>query len=305
MKLKVIFNIILLSIIISCKDKIDNKSIGNESEIIKEYSKIDVEGHTFFKVTETDSGKILFKPCGANFEKYVMFGDSIFHHLGQEHFMFKITSKEISENQIIYKLIYKYNLEVPDTADSLIKIIPLDKNQKYWKINNDIFIDSIFSNTIPIHKELPCDEVCYDCPIIDNLKGNKKITGTWKVNCENGNASIKIEEGSAFLEIMFNQIYIDMIEIKGNNSEKEIRYKLKEKPEDLGSFATKMDWENFVNDKPIATIKEINEKTIYFYWYGFYNSKTKKREFTECEFQQEINEKNEGNIVLVKCKSDQ
>lgn len=158
----------LLSIIISCKDKIDNKSIGNKSEIKKEYSKIDVEGHTLFKITETDSGKILFKPCGANFEKYIMFGDSIFHHLGQEHFMFKITSKEILENQINYKLIYKYNLEVPDTADSLIKIIPLDKNQKYWKINNDIFIDSIFSNTIPIHKELPCDETCYDCPIIEN-----------------------------------------------------------------------------------------------------------------------------------------
>lgn len=300
MKLKIIFNIILLSIItISCKDKkFDNTNINNKNEGIEEYSKINITGHTFFKITETDSGKILFKPCGANFEKYIIFGDSVFHDLGQEHFMLKITSKEILENQTKYKVIYKYNLEVPETADSLLKIIPLDKTQKFWKINNDIFIDSIFYNTLPVHKELPCDEDCYDCPMIDNLQSNKKITGTWKVNCENGSASIQFENGSAFLEIMFNQIYIDMIEIKAHNTEKEITYKLKEKPEDLGIFATKMDWKSFVNDKPIAKIKMINDKKIFFYWYGFYNNKTKMREFTECEFNLETKDK---EIVLKQC----
>lgn len=55
-----------------------------------------------------------------------------------------------------------------------------------------------------------------------------------------------------------------------------------------------MDWKSFVNDK-----------SLYFYWYGFYNSKTKKREFTECEFQQETKGRNERNVVLIKCKSNE
>jgi hypothetical protein len=300
MKNKYILIIVATVLLTSCQ-KGEKLNKVKDSEILK--SKLNLEGRTFFKVTETDSGRVLYKPCGANIEKYVIYNDSIFHNLGQEHYMLKISSKESLENQINYKLIYKYNLEIPQNADSLIKILPLDKTQKFWKVNNEIFIDSVFASSLSIIKELPCDEDCYDCPEKNDSKPNEKITGTWKTNCENGNASIQIEDGKAFLEIMFNQIYIDMVEIKQNNYENSITYKLKEKPQDLGSFGVKMDWGNFINDKPIAYVKVINDKTIYFYWYGFYNHKTKKREFTECEFQQESNDKYEDiHIVLVKCE---
>ena len=43
-----------------------NKKIDN-------YSKIDFSGHTLFKVIETDSGRVLYKPCGANIEKFKIY----------------------------------------------------------------------------------------------------------------------------------------------------------------------------------------------------------------------------------------
>lgn len=295
--------IVLSFLVLSCK----KENIVNKKEVLKEHSKIDIIGHTFFKVTETDSGKVLYKPCGANIEKYVIYNDSIFHNLGQEYFMLNVTSIQRIEKYVAYKTIYKYNKEIPDTNDSIIKIVPIDKIKKFWKINNEVFIDSVYANTLSIKKELPCDEDCYDCEEnkeqASGLEKNDIINGTWKGSCEGGKASMDVENGNAFLEVMFNQIYIDMIEISRNDIEKGIAYKLKEKPEDLGSYAIKMDWENFINDKPVAYIKIIDDKTLYFYWYGFYNSKTKKREYTKCKFQLDSNEDYEDHhIVLKKCK---
>ena len=39
------------------------------------------------------------------------------------------------ENDIIYKMIYKNNKEIPESRDRNIKFISLDKNKKFWKIN--------------------------------------------------------------------------------------------------------------------------------------------------------------------------
>lgn len=45
-----------------------------------------------------------------------------------------------------------------------------------------------------------------------------------------------------------------------------------------------------------------DSSTLYFYWYGFFNNQTRKREFTECEFQQESNKKYEDNhVILIRC----
>lgn len=66
----------------------------------------------------------------------------------------------------------------------------------------------------------------------------------------------------------------------------------------MGTYGIKLDWKEYVNDKPIAYIKIIDDNTINFYWYRFYNKKTNKREMTECQFNQDSNEK---DIVLKKC----
>ena len=162
-KISILFSMLILAI--SCSDK--NTSVNKDN--VEHKSKIDISGHTFFKVTESDSGRILYKPCGANIEKYIIYQDSIFHNLGQEYFTMKI--KSISN--IGYNITYK--TEFPDGGESLIKIFSIDKNKKFWKINNEIFIDSIFSKNLQTIKELPCDDDCYDCPVQTIVKEECEI----------------------------------------------------------------------------------------------------------------------------------
>ncbi|QYS88831.1 hypothetical protein [Flavobacterium davisii] len=90
-----------------------------------------------------------------------------------------------------------------------------------------------------------------------------------------------------------------MSEIKKNDIENGVSYKLKEIPEDIGNIGRNLNWKEYLNDEPIAYIKMINDKTVKFYWYGFYNEKTKKREFKEISFNQE---KQGKEIILKLCK---
>ncbi|WP_326983274.1 hypothetical protein VUJ46_01630 [Chryseobacterium sp. MYb264] len=122
--------------------------------------------------------------------------------------------------------------------------------------------------------------------------------GTWQTNCTEGIGSMTIKGKQASLVVMSNQIYIQLVETKRYDSEKGIAYKLKNIPEDLGNFGIKLPWKDYLNDKTIAYVKVIDDKTLHFYWYGFYNDKIKARDFTESNFNQESQEK---DIVLKKC----
>lgn len=132
-----------------------------------------------------------------------------------------------------------------------------------------------------------------------NLSTQFNIDGIWKLNCETGIGNIFINGKNASLVVLYNQIYIDLTEIKRYDYEKGIAYKLKGIPEDIGNIGLKLNWKEYVNDEPIAYIKMIDNKTMNFYWYGFYNNKTKKREFKEVNFNQETTNK---EIILVKCE---
>jgi hypothetical protein len=63
-------------------------------------------------------------------------------------------------------------------------------------------------------------------------------------------------------------------------------------------MGSNLNWKEYLNDEPIAYIKIIDDNTINFYWYGFYNKKTKKREFKDNSFYQETPIK---DIILKKC----
>ncbi|WP_449388387.1 hypothetical protein [Chryseobacterium lineare] len=123
--------------------------------------------------------------------------------------------------------------------------------------------------------------------------------GIWKNDCKNGIASLTIKDKEGSLVVLFNQIYIEIEEIKRYASEKGIAYKLKSVPEDNGDFGIKLPWKDYLNNKPIVYLKILKTNEISFYWYGFYNNKTKKREITDCQFDQET-EKQE--IILKKCE---
>lgn len=135
---------------------------------------------------------------------------------------------------------------------------------------------------------------------INSAVQNKKYSaeGTWMVDCKKGVGHLSISGKEASLILLYNQIYIDMSELKRYDYEKGIAYTLKEIPEDIGEIGRGLNWKEYMNNEPIAYIKMIDDNTMYFYWYGFYNKKTKKREFKETNFQQESNSK---EIILRKC----
>ncbi|KFF01786.1 hypothetical protein [Flavobacterium hydatis] len=261
-------------------------------------SKIDfsvVNNHTLYEVKKINSINSIYEPCDATNKKYSI-KDSLLVYTTAQDGDFRYRILGIKKNNNDYELQIK-NTD-PTQNVSILNICKID--DKYYSINGKVFIDSIFINTIP-HIKQPCKE-CDNC---DDVKKQININevipnGYWKIDCKNGNSSINIKDKTAFLEVMFNQIYIDMIEIKRYDSDNGIAYKLKEIPEDKGNFGVNLNWKEYVNDKPIAYVKIIDDNTLYFYWYGFYNKKTQKREFTECGFQQE-NRKNQQEIILKKC----
>lgn len=229
--MKKLIHLIPIAFIIFFNSCNSNKKENNiqKNQTVDNYSKIDFSGHTLFKVIETDSGRVLYKPCGANVEKFKIYSDSIFHNLGQEYYTLNISSKEVLENEITYRLIYKYNSEKPENSDSILKIRPLDKNQKFWKINNDLYIDSVFVNTIKTVKELPCDEECYDCPeakdVLLNLKSNNHLVGKWVVNsCESPIGITINKKGDMVICVDPNQYYIHLSNINGGTKYKLNRF---------------------------------------------------------------------------------
>lgn len=159
---------------------------------------------------------------------------------------------------------------------------------------NDTFKKNIHKNQT-IEKEFQKND-----HKINSTAWNRKHSaeGTWMVDCKKGVGSLSVNGKEASLILLYNQIYIDLSELKRYDFEKGIAYTLKEIPEDIGEIGRGLNWKEYINNEPIAYIKMIDDNTIYFYWYGFYNKKTKKREFKESNFQQESNAK---EIILRKC----
>ena len=62
--LKLLLLFVISIVMTNCKDADKSIEISKNNKISKD--EFNLEGHTFFKVTETDSGKVLFKPCGAS-----------------------------------------------------------------------------------------------------------------------------------------------------------------------------------------------------------------------------------------------
>jgi hypothetical protein len=255
----------------------------------------EIKNHSFYEVKKNNSVNSIYEPCDASNKKYLL-KDSILLYTSAQDGDFKYRILNISKNKDTYQL--KIKNTDPTQNISTLSIKKIDS--KYFSINDKIYIDSTFIKTIP-HIKQSCEE-CGNC---DDAKpqirlDNQRLNGYWKINCINGNASMTITNKTAFLEVMFNQIYVELVELKRYNSENGIAYKLKEIPEDRGSFGAKLNWNEYLNNKPIAYVKVIDKNTLYFYWYGFFNKKKQKREFVECEFQQEKS-KDQQEIILKKC----
>lgn len=254
---------------------------------------------TWYEVKK-QGNNYLIVDCGYEGESFKIQNDSIYDHGTMEDSTFKIhhivkgddlTSFYINEND-------KY------------KISWIDKTKGIIKRESDIdgYTTKYYVSKVNLNKINRVKGSSKDCISSEDYTEPAKISesskiysanGTWKTNCSEGIGSITIEGKEASLVVMSNQIYIQLIETKRFDSEKGIAYKLKKTPEDLGTLGIKLPWKDYLNDQTIAYIKVIDNKTLNFYWYGFYNEKTKKRDFTESNFNQESKEK---DIVLKKCE---
>lgn len=79
-----------------------------------------------------------------------------------------------------------------------------------------------------------------------------------------------------------------------NNNEDKLCYKLQ-------GVDSKIDTEydikeDYYNDESVIEIEPMSETKIKFTWFGFYNNKTKKREYTDNPF-----DRNQNSVILNKC----
>lgn len=110
-----------------------------------------------------------------------------------------------------------------------------------------------------------------------------KLDGSWAFSTETSYASLNIKLGSGLLVVMSNQIYV-VVKIEKDKNKESYYNLFYVNPDDLGPGGIKMDWKNYSKTKKIGEIKQFNENEIEFKWFGFYNEKTKRNEFDECEF---------------------
>lgn len=275
---------------ISTKEISKNKNV-NASDYTTTWFEIKKQGNNYTIVD-----------CGYEGQSFKIQNDSIYDHDIMEDSSFKIhhivkkddlTSFYINEKD-------KYSISWINKEKGIIKrVSDIDDNIIKYYVNK--------SNLNKITKVKGTSKDCISSEEFDkpnrptNTSTNTlsySADGTWKTNCTEGIGSMTIEGKEASLVVLTNQIYIQLIETKRYDSEKGIAYKLKKIPEDLGTLGIKLPWKNYLNEQTIAYIKVIDDKTLNFYWYGFYNEKTGKREFKESSFNQESKK---SDIVLKKC----
>jgi hypothetical protein len=177
MKSKTSYIIILITffiILINCKKKQSNLSekSSTKQQVIKTDTisdKISLKilyGKTFYMITKTDSIDILYHYCNASINTIKVYKDSVFEDFGQEDYTMKVGKKELVENQILF-----FGKEEQSVPEKKYNFKYLNKNKGYWKINNKIYIDSLYINSLPSIKQ-PCIE-CWDKEDCDEMEKSK------------------------------------------------------------------------------------------------------------------------------------
>jgi hypothetical protein len=252
---------------------------------------------TWYEIEKREEGYRMVD-CGYEGEWIRIGEDSITEHDIMEESVFKIhhTVKDDNSTSIYISENEKYIISWIDKKKGIIQISStFNESKKY-------FVGKSYLGIIEKIKGTSKDCISNDKveqPKYSKFEKKYSADGIWKNDCKNGIASLTIKDKEGCLVVLFNQIHIEIEEIKRYDSEKGIAYKLKSVPEDNGDFGVKLPWKDYLNKKPIVYLKILENNKINFYWYGFYNNKTKKREITECQFDQET-EKQE--IILKKCE---
>ena len=124
---------------------------------------------------------------------------------------------------------------------------------------------------------------------------------TWKIKCSNSNDNYFVysnenKEGSlsGVLKKDYSFSITGNIEKKGNLYE----FHYTKNYSSSSESESEQFWNDFSTKEKIADIKVLNDHQIEFKWYGFYNDKTKKREYIKNPFTYNTDE---SSGILEKC----
>lgn len=147
-----ILSILLLGVCLfpfSNKQTAVNQSVSAD---ITDFSSFD--GRAFFKVEQDSLGKYyIFKPCYAAVANYRINNDSISHDWGIETDYLYAVSKWVKNDTLFCEVLFLDSREYKDT----IAFKKLDNEGVFWRINDVTFIDSIYSDRVPLVKEF-CED---------------------------------------------------------------------------------------------------------------------------------------------------
>ena len=291
----------ILSLIISCK-----QHYQNQDNSVK-----DLQGHTYNKQIEIIREFYLtFYGSESNLTNYKLRNKYVSRRI-----LKKIDSLSIETNSILdYDPFIQGQDYDGESIKESIKITPL-KDKYQFKVSFILFgfqnekrteIDLLleksgdsFLISAILNDDLFNFQNKYENILLENFSVVKNINGTWRISCDEGSGSLNINNKNVFMEVNSNQIYIDALAKKKNDS---IYNLYLNSPKELGAGGMRLDWDNFSKDSIIGKINyNVQNNIIKFSWLGFYNEKTKKRDWTENSDFQLIAEEIK-DIKLTKCK---
>ena len=181
-----------------------------------------------------------------------------------------------------------------------VSLIDKDKEVYYWKnlSSRNKGIDKNYSfYTVEENKLSKINLKREDCESSQVLSDQS----TWKLKCPNSEDYFRYsnENNEGSLSGMLRKDYFfsitGKVEKKGNLYE----FKYEQNYSISSESESEQFWDDFSNKEKIADIKILNNNQIEFKWYGFFNDKTKKREYTKNPFKH-IGEGN--SVILEKCE---
>lgn len=229
----------------------------------------------------------------------------------------KINKVNISDKQLFLEIVEptNYQIEKIEKSDLGFKVylkdeeffydvslIDKEKGIFYWKnlSKNNNEIDEDFSfYTVEESKLSTLNLKVEDC-------GNDKVLedkSTWEIKCTDSNESYyfkySLENNEGSLSGMLKKDFA--FSITGNVERRENTYEFtySQNYSSLSESESEQFWNDFSVKEKIADIKILNNHQIEFKWYGFYNDKTKKREYTKNPFTLDVEH---NTIILEKCE---
>ncbi len=251
---------------------------------------------TYTKIDTIDGKSVIDNRCGVGAPNIRILKDSIYYYYPLEGSYYKINRIKKSKNVIEYNTTILPNDK--NTPKSIFKIVKLENSlfKLYFEdVYKGIYINSnLIGKKIILYNGKDCDEVLTDVKIKE--KENEYTVfenSTWAYDCNTSNyVTFTIDNAQFNFYDMDFGINSNLKKI--NENEYELRFNSPPTvpiPED-------MDWENYSQNDIISKIKYIND-TIEFQWFGFYNMKTRKREYTLNPFTSKMETL---PIILKKCK---